>query len=97
MSDCRLGVSPVNYPDPDPEYILKYCSRSVSHDVVCCHWSCAKVWVTVQMAPSIVISVIQDILVFSVLVVMLSDENKSRDLVRQNQSWTWISDIYKMF
>ena len=20
MSDCRFGVSPVNYPDPDPEY-----------------------------------------------------------------------------
>ena len=22
MSDCRFGVSPVNYPDPDPEVIL---------------------------------------------------------------------------
>ena len=22
MSDCRFGVSPVNYPDPDPEPIL---------------------------------------------------------------------------
>ena len=21
MSDCRFGVSPVNYPDPDPETI----------------------------------------------------------------------------
>ena len=20
MSDCRFGVSPVNYPDPDPDY-----------------------------------------------------------------------------
>ena len=20
MSDCRFGVSPVNYPDPDPEF-----------------------------------------------------------------------------
>ena len=30
MSDCRFGVSPVNYPDPDPEggnegcYIFQY-------------------------------------------------------------------------
>ena len=22
MSDCRFGVSPVNYPDPDPEFIF---------------------------------------------------------------------------
>ena len=22
MSDCRFGVSPVNYPDPDPEFYL---------------------------------------------------------------------------
>ena len=22
MSDCRFGVSPVNYPDPDPDVIL---------------------------------------------------------------------------
>ena len=21
MSDCRFGVSPVNYPDPDPEQV----------------------------------------------------------------------------
>ena len=21
MSDCRFGVSPVNYPDPDPEHL----------------------------------------------------------------------------
>ena len=21
MSDCRFGVSPVNYPDPDPDHI----------------------------------------------------------------------------
>ena len=24
MSDCRFGVSPVNYPDPDPEPFLIY-------------------------------------------------------------------------
>ena len=24
MSDCRFGVSPVNYPDPDPEFVLQY-------------------------------------------------------------------------
>ena len=22
MSDCRFGVSPVNYPDPDPDPVL---------------------------------------------------------------------------
>ena len=22
MSDCRFGVSPVNYPDPDPEHLI---------------------------------------------------------------------------
>ena len=22
MSDCRFGVSPVNYPDPDPDHQL---------------------------------------------------------------------------
>ena len=21
MSDCRFGVSPVNYPDPDPDFL----------------------------------------------------------------------------
>ena len=32
MSDCRFGVSPVNYPDPDPEvspYITNYSSCKV--------------------------------------------------------------------
>ena len=24
MSDCRFGLSPVNYPDPDPELQLLY-------------------------------------------------------------------------
>ena len=23
MSDCHFGVSPVNYPDPDPEWVAK--------------------------------------------------------------------------
>ena len=22
MSDCRFGVSPVNYPDPDPDVLI---------------------------------------------------------------------------
>ena len=22
MSDCRFGVSPVNYPDPDPDVVV---------------------------------------------------------------------------
>ena len=30
MSDCRFGVSPVNYPDPDPDpgtsVVVPYCS-----------------------------------------------------------------------
>ena len=26
MSDCRYGVSPVNYPDPDPDARPKSCS-----------------------------------------------------------------------
>ena len=25
MSDCRFGVSPVNYPDPDPEHVIVLC------------------------------------------------------------------------
>ena len=29
MSDCRFGVSPVNYPDPDPDV-----SRTIFH------WKC---------------------------------------------------------
>ena len=24
MSDCHFGVSPVNYPDPDPESLISY-------------------------------------------------------------------------
>ena len=40
MSDCRFGVSPVNYPDPDPgrgNFILKHWydnSISVIYDIV---------------------------------------------------------------
>ena len=34
MSDCRFGVSPVNYPDPDPElsFILNYTDRIFVRD-----------------------------------------------------------------
>ena len=28
MSDCRFGVSPVNYPDPDPERIVVFLFQS---------------------------------------------------------------------
>ena len=31
MSDCRFGVSPVNYPDPDPGSGTKVCSRGLGH------------------------------------------------------------------
>ena len=27
MSDCRLGVSPVNYPDPDPDDVIGRADR----------------------------------------------------------------------
>ena len=27
MSDCRFGVSPVNYPDPDPDFICIVCAK----------------------------------------------------------------------
>ena len=30
MSDCRFGVSPVNYPDPDPDFIWKKYFKSHS-------------------------------------------------------------------
>ena len=30
MSDCRFGVSPVNYPDPDPEVYLE--ARNIALD-----------------------------------------------------------------
>ena len=32
MSDCRFGVSPVNYPDPDPELANGF-SILVSHNL----------------------------------------------------------------
>ena len=25
MSDCRFGISPVNYPDPDPDPVVFLC------------------------------------------------------------------------
>ena len=35
MSDCRIGVSPVNYPDPDPEPAHPD-SSLIGAFVVCC-------------------------------------------------------------
>ena len=32
MSDCRFGVSPVNYPDPDPEGLGYLCSENKGAD-----------------------------------------------------------------
>ena len=32
MSDCRFGVSPVNYPDPDPELTLS--------NLISVYWEC---------------------------------------------------------
>ena len=34
MSDCRFGVSPVNYPDPDPEQELSILLESHCLDKV---------------------------------------------------------------
>ena len=34
MSDCRFGVSPVNYPDPDSD------PDSLSHVSLACHFRC---------------------------------------------------------
>ena len=38
MSDCRFGVSPVNYPDPDPVFFFsksfKYLSISTEPEIV---------------------------------------------------------------
>ena len=30
MSDCRFGVSPVNYPDPDPDPVVLYDTPGIS-------------------------------------------------------------------
>ena len=35
MSDCRFGVSPVNYPDPDPGNIFKWNSPQLRVLKVC--------------------------------------------------------------
>ena len=33
MSDCRFGVSPVNYPDPDPDTVAAHtCSVSAGQE-----------------------------------------------------------------
>ena len=34
MSDCRLGVSPVNYPDPDPDPYMQIGESDVFIEVV---------------------------------------------------------------
>ena len=31
MNDCRFGVSPVNYPDPDPDLCYFYCAFKNGH------------------------------------------------------------------
>ena len=35
MSDCRFGVSPVNYPDPDPEGIFLHVALSAKLTRTC--------------------------------------------------------------
>ena len=47
MSDCRFGVSPVNYPDPDPancatgsvEYVCMYAYMCACLNVRVCMWA----------------------------------------------------------
>ena len=52
MSDCRFGVSPINYPDPDPDWfchatahVLLYCLQlscvytSANQTNICSHFS----------------------------------------------------------
>ena len=35
MNDCRFGVSPVNYPDPDPEHIrLEDTKKEYETDII---------------------------------------------------------------
>ena len=47
MSDCRFGVSPVNYPDPDPELAMTMEQRSC---LIHCRphmlskWRCRSQW-----------------------------------------------------
>ena len=33
MSDCRFGVSPVNYPDPDPERVYSKLRESIKNNI----------------------------------------------------------------
>ena len=33
MSDCRFGVSPVNYPDPDPDLGLRSCQCNYRYTI----------------------------------------------------------------
>ena len=33
MSDCRFGVSPVNYPDPDPEIFIALYFLTWNNDI----------------------------------------------------------------
>ena len=35
MSDCRFGVSPVNYPDPDPELMDQMEIKSFPTVIIC--------------------------------------------------------------
>ena len=40
MSDCRFGVSPVNYPDPDPDpdhWVKCVTLKTESHITSCIH------------------------------------------------------------
>ena len=34
MSDCRFGVSPVNYPDPDPDRVVNFRLTLLNFDQV---------------------------------------------------------------
>ena len=33
MSDCRFGISPVNYPDPDPERVYSKLRESIKNNI----------------------------------------------------------------
>ena len=41
MSDCRFGVSPVNYPDPDPDQSFKIQDSLFVRSCVCMLWNFA--------------------------------------------------------
>ena len=38
MSDCRFGVSPVNYPDPDPVHVCRKIGAAGSVLQELCHF-----------------------------------------------------------